>query len=221
MNIAQNLSDFFKEIPGHVKLVAISKTKPVSDIQEAYNSGHNIFGENRVQELVEKARELPKDIEWHMVGHLQTNKVKYIAEFVDYIQAVDSFKLLRIIDKEAGKNNRKINCLLQIHIAKEDTKFGFSYDELVNMLESDEYKSIGNVSINGLMGMATFTDEKNLIRSEFKYLAECFSNLKKKYFQDKNSFKELSMGMSGDYKIAVEEGSTMVRIGSLIFGERY
>ena len=220
MSISQNIKNFLEDIPGHVKLVAISKTKPEKDILEAYNSGHKIFGENRVQEFVKKYEELPKDIEWHMVGHLQSNKVKYIASFVHLIHAVDSYRLLKIINKEAITNGRIIGCLLQIHIAKEETKFGFSMDEVIEMLKSTEFRELKNVQITGLMGMATFSDDEELIRSEFKYLKNCYNELKNTYFNNCTFFKELSMGMSGDYKVAIEEGSTMVRIGSIIFGVR-
>ncbi|MCK4346562.1 MAG: YggS family pyridoxal phosphate-dependent enzyme [Bacteroidales bacterium] len=220
MNIPENIKLLQKEIPSSVKLVAISKTKPVSDILEAYYSGFTTFGENKVQELIKKQEDLPEDIEWHMVGHLQTNKVKYIAPFVNMIQSVDSLKLLKIIDKEARKHNRIINCLLQLHIAMEETKFGLSLNEVQEILESPDFKLLKNARIVGLMGMATFTSEEEVIRMEFKFLADCFIKLKKDYFPTDKKFKEISMGMSGDYKIAIEEGSTMIRVGSLIFGSR-
>ena len=220
MSISKNINQILSQIPDSVKLVAVSKTKPKEDIVEAYNGNYKIFGENKVQELVEKYEALPKDIEWHMIGHLQSNKVKYIAPFVHLIHAVDNFKLLKTINKEALKNNRTINCLLQMHIAKEETKFGFSIDEIKKMLDSDEYKNLENVNIIGVMGMATFTDDKEIVASEFQYLNDCFNNLKTKYFFKNPDFKELSMGMSGDYKIAIEKGSTIIRVGSSIFGER-
>ncbi|RLD54361.1 MAG: YggS family pyridoxal phosphate-dependent enzyme [Bacteroidetes bacterium] len=220
MSISNNINQILNQIPNKVKLVAVSKTKPIEDIQEAYNGNYKIFGENKVQELVEKYEALPKDIEWHMIGHLQSNKVKYIASFVYLIHAVDNFKLLKTINKEALKNNRTINCLLQIHIAKEETKFGFSFDEIKQMLDSDEYKDLENINIIGVMGMATFTDDKEIVASEFQYLNDCFKELKKTYFFNSPDFKELSMGMSGDYKIAIEKGSTIIRVGSSIFGER-
>jgi pyridoxal phosphate enzyme (YggS family) len=187
---------------------------------EAYNSGQRIFGENKVQELVSKYETLPNDIQWHMIGHLQTNKVKYIAPFVNLIHAVDSYKLLETINKEALKNNRVIDCLLQIHIAKEESKFGFDETELFAMFTKSDYSNLNNVRICGLMGMATFSDDTNLVRSEFKYLSKLLNKLKSSTFYNSSYFKELSMGMSDDYTIAIEEGSTMVRIGSDIFGNR-
>ncbi|MBE9468775.1 MAG: YggS family pyridoxal phosphate-dependent enzyme [Bacteroidetes bacterium] len=220
MSISNNINQILSQITDNVKLVAVSKTKPVEDILEAYNGGYRIFGENKVQELSNKFEVLPKDIEWHMIGHLQSNKVKFIAPFVSLIHAVDNYKLLKTINKEALKNNRIINCLLQIHIAKEETKFGFSLDEVSQMLEKEEASSLTNVNIIGVMGMATFTDDNDVVGSEFQYLANCLKELKSKYFNNKPDFKELSMGMSGDYKIAVEKGSTIIRVGSSIFGGR-
>lgn len=187
---------------------------------EAYNAGHRIFGENKVQELVPKYEAMPKDIEWHLIGHLQSNKVKYIASFVSLIHSVDSLKLLEVIDKEAQKHNRVIDCLLQIHIASEETKFGLSADELEELLSSNDFREMKNIRVVGLMGMATFTDNMAQVRMEFKFLSTLFQSVKAKYFADKPWFKELSMGMSSDYAAAVEEGSTMVRIGSNIFGHR-
>lgn len=187
---------------------------------EAYHAGQRMFGENKVQELVAKYEAMPPDIQWHLVGHLQTNKVKYIASFVKLIQSVDSLKLLTVIDKEAQKHNRVIDCLLQVHIATEETKFGLSVDELDELLASAEYRGLKNVRVVGLMGMATFTDNMDQVRMEFRFLAEVFASVKGRYFSSDSAFRELSMGMSGDYKIAVEEGSTMVRIGSNIFGYR-
>ena len=220
MGIATNISAIKSKIPTSVKLVAVSKTKPNKDILEAYNSGHKIFGENKVQELVRKYEELPKDIEWHFIGHLQSNKIKYIVPFVSLVQGVDSFKLLKTINKEAVKHNRIISCLLQFHIATESTKFGFSLPELKTILESNDFANLENVKINGVMGMATFTDKEDQVRNEFKELTQIFKSLKKDYFGDSDVFREISMGMSDDYPIAVEEGSTMIRVGSKIFGER-
>ena len=220
MNLRENLNLILSELPAYVKLVAVSKTHPVEAISEIYEAGQKIFGENKVQELVNKQPLLPADIEWHMIGHLQTNKVKFIIPFVSLIHGVDSFKLLQSINKEALKINRTVNCLLQLHIAKEETKFGFSLEEIKNILASGEFKELENINIVGLMGMATFTDDEEMIRSEFKYLADCFKEIKNNYFNDDPIFKEISMGMSDDYRIAVEEGSTMVRIGTAIFGKR-
>lgn len=219
-NIKERLDEITGILPQSVRLVAVSKTKPMGDIQEAYDWGQRIFGENKVQELADKYEALPKDIEWHMIGHLQTNKVKYIASFVSLIHAVDSLKLLEVINQEGQKYNRIINCLLQFHIATEDTKFGLDYNEAVELLESAQYAAMQNIRIVGVMGMATYTDDTQRVRAEFHYLREIFCRLKQSYFSAGETFKELSMGMSGDYKIAVEEGSTLVRIGSSIFGER-
>ena len=216
MSITENLNHIKSSLPKEVKLVAVSKTKPTEDILEAYNTGHRIFGENKVQELTAKYEVLPKDIEWHMIGHLQSNKVKYIAPFVHLIHGVDSYKLLKEINKRAAQNNRTINCLLQIHIAQEQTKFGFSENELIELLKSEEFKNLENVKIIGLMGMATFTENKDQIHSEFKSLKQLFDKVKTQHL----TINTLSMGMSGDYKIAIEEGSNMVRVGSSIFGKR-
>jgi pyridoxal phosphate enzyme (YggS family) len=218
--IANNILSIKSELPSHVRLVAVSKTKSESDIMEAYNSGQRLFGENKVQELTPKYENLPKDIEWHMIGHLQTNKVKYVAPFVSLFHGVDSLKLLETINKEAIKNNRTINCLLQIHIAKEETKFGFDENELFAMFQNPAYSALHNICICGLMGMATFSDNEALVRSEFKYLSQLFNKLKSSIFTENVNFKEISMGMSDDYKIAIQEGSTLVRIGSHIFGDR-
>ncbi len=201
-----------------VTLVAVSKTKPAEDIMKLYQSGQRIFGENKVQEMVSKYEVLPKDIQWHQIGHLQKNKVKYIAPFVAMIHAVDSFELLEVINKEAVKNSRTIDVLLQFHIATEETKFGLNKDEAVQLLTVLEKEPLPNVRICGVMGMASFTEDTNLIRSEFRSLKEIFTYLKSRFFMENPFFKEISMGMSGDYKIAIEEGSTMVRIGSAIFG---
>jgi pyridoxal phosphate enzyme (YggS family) len=220
MSIAENIDLVIAHLPHHVQLVAVSKTKPANLLLEAYNHGQRAFGENKVQELVWKFEELPKDIEWHFIGHMQTNKVKYIAPFVHLIHGVDSFKLLKAIDTEARKAGRIIPCLLQFHIAEEETKFGLSLDEATDMLNSEEFKLLEHVKISGVMGMATYTDDENQIRKEFACLKSYFDRLKSDYFSTKPEFKEISMGMSGDYLIAIEEGSTMVRIGSTIFGER-
>jgi PLP dependent protein len=204
----------------NVKLIAVSKTKPIESILQIYKKGIRRFGENKVQELIKKAPLLPEDIEWHMIGHLQTNKVKYIAPFVGLIHSVDRFKLLKEINKQAAKHNRVIPCLLQFHIAMESTKFGFDNAEAFEMLNSEGFKSLKHISIQGVMGMATLTDDVEKIRNEFHGLHQIFDKLKAKYFKDNPDFREISMGMSGDYRIAVEEGSTMVRLGTLIFGER-
>lgn len=201
-----------------VCLVAVSKTKPKEDIQILYNLNQRIFGENKVQELVEKYEFLPKDIEWHFIGHLQKNKIKYIAPFVNLIHAVDSIELLTEIDKRAAQNNRIINCLVQFHIAKEETKFGLDKSEIKSFFE--EALHLKNIRIIGVMGMATFTENEYLIRTEFKLLKDIFNLLQENYFADKLYFKEISMGMSGDFEIAIQEGSTMIRIGSSIFGSR-
>ena len=220
MNIAKNIQDFKSSINENIKLVAVSKTKPNEDILKAYNTGHKIFGENKVQDLVKKYEELPKDIQWHFIGHLQTNKVKYIAPFVSLIHGIDSLKLLRKINNEALKNKRTIKCLLQMHIADETSKFGLNYDETKDLLKSDDFRELKNIEIIGLMGMATYTNDNNQIKEEFNYLTACFKKIKKSYFENNPKFKEISMGMSGDYEIAIEAGSTMIRVGSIIFGER-
>lgn len=220
VNIAGNISYIKSQIPSSVKLVAVSKTKPVSDIMEAYNAGQRCFGENRVHELLNKKDLLPNDIEWHLIGHLQTNKVKYIVPFISMIQSVDSYKLLSTINSEASKISRVVDCLLQIHIAMEETKFGFSMNELVEMVEKQEFKNLRNVRICGIMGMATYTSDKEQVRKEFVFLADCFRTLGNSYFMEIPHFKEISMGMSGDYETALKEGSTIIRIGSNIFGER-
>ncbi|PKQ70690.1 pyridoxal phosphate enzyme [Raineya orbicola] len=205
---------------GEVRLIAVSKTKPISDLQEAYQAGVRDFGENKVQEMCEKQPHLPQDVRWHLIGHLQTNKVKYIASFVHLIHSVDSLKLLQEINKQAQKHSRVINCLLQIHIAQEETKFGLSYEEAENLLQNTALKELKNIRIKGLMGMATFTENAEQIRKEFRGLAGFFQHCKQKYQDFNLDFQELSMGMSGDYLIAIQEGSTMVRIGSALFGSR-
>ena len=220
MSIAENIDQVKANLPVQVQLVAVSKTKPAALLMEAYAHGQRAFGENKVQELAWKFEELPKDIEWHFIGHMQTNKVKYIAPFVHLIHGVDSFKLLKTIDTEAKKANRIIPCLLQFHIAEEESKFGLSMNEATEMLHSDEFHQLKNIQISGVMGMATYTDDEIQIHKEFASLKTNFDTLKSAYFAEIPEFKEISMGMSGDYLIAVEEGSTMVRIGSTIFGER-
>ncbi len=220
MSIQANLQNLLLDIPENVKLIAVSKFNPNESIMEAYEAGQRIFGESKVQEMTQKYETLPKDIEWHFIGHLQSNKIKYMASYVSMIHAIDSFALLKEIDKHAKKVNRIIPCLLQIHIAKEESKFGFSFDECREMLKKEEWKTLDNIKICGVMGMATNSDDQQEIREEFKSLHSFFNEIKNSYFYDDDSFKEISMGMSGDYKIAIEEGSTMVRVGSKIFGER-
>lgn len=220
MDIGKNILKLKSSLPENVKLVAVSKTKPNDAILEGYNVGHKIFGENKVQDLARKWEELPKDIEWHFIGHPQTNKVKYIAPFVGLIHGVDSLKLLKVINKEGKKNNRIVNCLLQFHIAEEATKFGLSLEEAKEILSSEEFSELKNMKIVGVMGMATYTDDENQIRTEFRMLKNIFNSLKTNYFSDCDKFNEISMGMSDDYPVAVEEGSTLVRVGSKIFGAR-
>ncbi len=218
--IKENLQKLTSEIPDYVKLVAVSKTKPVGDILEVYHEGHKVFGENKVQELIDKQPHLPTDINWHFIGHLQRNKVKFLVPFISMIESVDSQRLLKQINKEALKQDRIINCLLQFHIAEETSKFGFHFSEVKDFFSSETFKNMKNVKIKGVMGMATFTDDEEKVRSEFKQLKRYFDELKKKYFSDDDEFNEVSMGMTNDYKIAIEEGSTIVRIGSAIFGPR-
>ena len=220
MSIAENIDQIKTNLPSGVKLIAVSKTKSAELLMEAYHYGQRAFGENKVQEMTRKQEELPKDIEWHFIGHLQTNKIKYIAPFVHLIHGVDSFKLLKAIDAEARKIDRVIPCLLQFYIAEEETKYGFSMAEAIEMMNSSELRSLKNISISGVMGMATFTDDVNQIRNEFAHLKTIFETLNSRYFADVPEFREISMGMSADYLIAVDEGSTMIRIGSTIFGER-
>ncbi|GEQ86641.1 YggS family pyridoxal phosphate enzyme [Patiriisocius marinistellae] len=214
--ISENIKKYKTELPKNVTLVAVSKTKPVEDLMEAYEAGQRVFGENKIQEMESKWQEMPKDIEWHMIGHVQRNKVKYMAPFVSLIHAVDSLKLLKEINKQALKNDRKINCLLQIKIAEEDSKFGMEASLASEILISEEFKELKNVSVVGLMGMATFTEDESQVASEFERLKVIFKNFRSKH----SALKTLSMGMSGDYKLAIEHGSTMVRIGSSIFGSR-
>ena len=218
--IKEQLLKVRENIPGNVTLVAVSKTKPVSIIQEVYDLGERIFGENKVQELVEKSEVLPKDINWHLIGHLQSNKVKYIAPFVSMIHSVDSLKLLIEINKQAMKNDRTINCLLQFHIAEEESKFGLSLESAKELLESKEFSEMRNISIVGVMGMASFSNNEEQVREEFRTLENYFHVIQSHFFKFNHNFEHISMGMSGDYKIAIEEGSTMVRVGSSIFGSR-
>lgn len=218
--IKKNLANIIANLPEKVTLVAVSKTKPISDLQEAYDAGQRIFGENKIQEMVDKYDALPKDIQWHMIGHLQSNKVKYMAHFVDLIHGVDKLKTLKIINKEAKKHDRIINCLLQAKIAKEDTKFGLSFDEIENILSSDDFSDLKNIKIVGLMGMATFTNNQEQLKTEFSSLKNLFEKLKLQIHTENCELDVLSMGMSGDYKLAIENGSTMVRVGSSIFGHR-
>lgn len=221
MSIADNLLKYKKELEGeNVELIAVSKFNDTDAILEAYNAGQRIFGENIVQELVEKQEALPKDIEWHLIGHLQTNKVKYIAPFISLIQSVDSIKLLAEINKQAAKNNRIIDCLLQVYIADEDTKFGLDHAEVIELLRAEEYQEMKNIRITGLMGISTNNAPEKQTQDEFQELKVLFDGIKVSFFRKEASFKELSMGMSGDYKLAIEEGTTMVRIGSSIFGAR-
>lgn len=221
MSIADNLLKYKKELDGEgVELIAVSKFNDASAVQEAYDAGQRVFGENIVQELVEKQETLPEDIQWHMIGHLQTNKVKYIAPFISLIQSVDSLKLLTEINKQALKNNRIIDCLLQIYIADEETKFGLDHAEAITLLRSEEFESMKNVRITGLMGIASNHADEKQTKDEFQELKVLFDGIKTSFFRKAESFKELSMGMSGDYKLAIEEGTTMIRIGSSIFGNR-
>lgn len=219
MNAAENLCKLMNEIPERAKIIAVTKTHSPSEILEVYNTGHRLFGENRAQELIDKQPQLPDDIKWHFIGHLQTNKVKYITPYVAMIHSIDSLKLLIEIDKQAGKNHRVIDCLLQFHIAQEESKYGLNLQEAADILNSPEYKSMKNIKIRGVMGMATFTDDMEWVRKEFRTLKKYFDFLKTTFFTDED-FSEISMGMSSDYEVAIEEGSTIVRIGTAIFGER-
>jgi hypothetical protein len=220
MSVQQNIEEIRKHIPTHVRLVCVSKFHPNETLMEAYVCGERIFGESKVQELCGKYETLPKDISWHYIGHLQTNKIKFIVHFVELIHGVDSFKLLEEINKQALKAGKIVNCLLQVHIAKEETKFGFSNEELIETLSEGKWKELSGIRICGLMGMATYTENRDQIRNEFKGLKVLLDQVKEQYFNNEPSFRELSMGMSDDYQIAIEEGSTLVRIGSSIFGQR-
>jgi pyridoxal phosphate enzyme (YggS family) len=216
----ENLEQIQLTIPEHVTLVAVSKTKPIEAIQELYDAGQRIFGENRVQELVDKYEVLPKDIHWHLIGHLQRNKVKYIAPFVEMIHSIDSERLLDEVNIQSKKNNRKIKVLLQFYIAQEESKFGFVWDEIQDLFSRRAPESFDSIEFCGVMGMASFSDNENLVRGEFKNLKSIFDQLKSNYFKNNSNFQEISMGMSGDYHTAIEEGSTMVRVGSSLFGAR-
>ena len=218
--IKENLEKIKATMPEGITLVAVSKTKPISDLQEAYDAGQRTFGENYPQEMRDKHEVLPQDIRWHFIGHLQTNKIKYIIPYVTLIHSIDTANLLEAVNKEAKKHERVVDCLLQFHIAQEETKFGLDLDEARQLLESEAFKAMENVRICGVMGMATFTDDKTEVRKEFKHLKAIFDTLKKEYFANQPQFKEISMGMSEDYLIAIEEGATMVRVGSKIFGAR-
>jgi PLP dependent protein len=221
MDLCRNIRALKNNIPDNVELVAVSKTQTIETIIEAYNCGQRVFGENKAQELSAKYEALKDyDINWHMIGHLQRNKVKYIAGFVSLIHGVDSFKIMKEIDKQAKNNNRIIDCLLQFHIAKEQTKFGFDYDECIEVLKSNEFASLTNIRVCGVMGMASFTDDMQQVRKEFMNLKTFFDNLKNSIFSQTIDFKEISMGMTNDWQIALEEGASLLRIGSLIFGER-
>ncbi|SFZ94564.1 hypothetical protein SAMN05428642_104251 [Flaviramulus basaltis] len=219
MSILENLNNIKQTLPDHVTLVAVSKTKPVSDLMEAYNAGQRIFGENKIQEMADKYEEMPKDIDWHMIGHVQRNKVKYMASFVHLIHGIDNFKLLEEINKQAKKYNRIIDCLIQIKIAEEDSKFGMTASEASEIIQSKDFLELQNIKIIGVMGMATFTDDQNQIKKEFSRLKNTFSELKQ--LDTKNcKLETISMGMSGDYQLAIDCGSTMIRVGSSIFGSR-
>jgi hypothetical protein len=218
--IKENLGKIKASIPNNVILVAVSKTKPESDIQEAYDAGQRVFGENYPQEMRDKHEALPKDIQWHFIGHLQTNKIKYIINYVTLIHSIDTANLLEAVNKEARKHNRVVDCLLQFHIALEETKFGLDLDEARQLLDSEAFKQMENVRICGVMGMGTFTDDMEEVRREFKHLKSIFDILKQDYFAGQPQFKEISMGMSEDYPIAIEEGATLIRVGSKIFGPR-
>ncbi|NQV02424.1 MAG: YggS family pyridoxal phosphate-dependent enzyme [Bacteroidia bacterium] len=220
MMLKENLLNLMHDIPASVRLVAVSKTQPVQTIRAVYDEGQRIFGENKVQELVSKQPQLPGDIEWHYIGHLQRNKVKLVVPVASLIHSIDSFRLLKEVNKEAGKISRKVNCLLQFYIATEETKFGLDWEEAVTMLTSPEYLEMKFVKICGVMGMASFTEEQALIHQEFRHLKSVFQRLKETFFMESTDFNELSMGMTSDYQIAIEEGSTIVRIGTMIFGSR-
>jgi len=217
MSIQDHIKKIKDDIPEHVRLVAVSKTKPVETIIEAYDGGQRVFGENKAQDLIAKQALMPADIQWHFIGHLQTNKVKYMVPFIEMIESVDSLKLLKEINKQAAKIDRKVNCLLQFHIASEDTKFGLDMAKAEEILESEVFASMKHIIICGVMGMATYTDDEAVLREEFGRLKTYFTKIKAKYFSDHQSFTEISMGMSGDYQIAIEEGSTNIRVGTLIF----
>jgi pyridoxal phosphate enzyme (YggS family) len=221
MYVSENIQKLKCTIPAHVKLVAVSKTKGIPEIMEAYNTGQRLFGENKVQEMISKQPELPTDVKWHFIGHLQTNKVKFIAPFVSMIESVDRMKVLKEINKQAEAAGRVISCLLQFHIAEEDTKFGLDMAEAEEILSGQEFKAMKHVKICGVMGVATFTEETEQVRREFRNLNRIFNRIKENWFANDEDFSEISMGMSGDYEIAIQEGSTIIRVGSLIFGDRF
>ncbi len=221
MSVAENIRNLRRSLPARVEMVAVSKTQPVTVIREAYDAGQRIFGENKVQELVAKRPSLPSDIEWHFIGHLQSNKIRQIAPFITLIHSIDSLSLLKAVDREAGKNRRRIDCLLQFHIATEETKFGLSACEARELLSSPEFRTLEHIRITGVMGMNSFTGDSGLIRQECRQLAVYFREFRDEFFPGEGSFRTVSMGMSGDYLIAVEEGSTLVRLGTILFGNRY
>ena len=220
MSVSENIKSILSEIPDSVRLVAVSKTKPLEDIMAAYRAGQRVFGDNKAQDLISNQPELPLDIEWHFIGHLQTNKVKYLVPFVSMIESVDSLKLLKEINKQATKAGRVLNCLLQFHIASEETKFGLDLEDASAILESEEYPLMQNIKLCGVMGMATFTNDEAILRKEFSTLRKIFKTLKDNFFAIDQDFREISMGMSGDYMLAIKEGSTNVRVGTAIFGAR-
>lgn len=220
VDIKANIENIRKQIPDNVVLIAVSKTKPIEDLMQAYNCGQRIFGENKAQEMRDKHEVLPKDIQWHFIGHLQENKIKYIVDYVSLIHSVDSFKLLKEIDKQAKKRDKVVNCLFEMDISHEESKFGMSYEELNELLANEEFVTLKNVRICGLMGIGSITKDREQTRKEFRELKQMFDDCKADYFSDKEYFKQISMGMSGDYDIALQEGTTLVRIGSGIFGER-
>jgi PLP dependent protein len=220
MSIEENLQTIRSSLPQGVKLVVVSKTRTNEEVMEAYDAGQRVFGENKVQELLRKQKQLPRDIEWHLIGHLQGNKVKSVVPIASVIQSVDSFRILKAIDREAFFSDKVTQCLLQIHIASEETKFGFSFHEVTAVLKSPDYSALKNIAVTGVMGMATFTDNSGQVRQEFRNLRNIFDELKQNFFKEDDHFKEISMGMSDDYQIAIEEGSTIIRIGSKIFGPR-
>ncbi|MBR1625954.1 MAG: YggS family pyridoxal phosphate-dependent enzyme [Bacteroidales bacterium] len=220
MSIEENIKNIKSSIPSNVTLIAVSKTKPEEDLIAAYNCGQRAFGENKAQEMKRKHENLPEDIQWHFIGHLQENKIKYIISYVTLIHSVDSLKLLKEINKYALKNNRKVDCLFEIDISKEESKFGLTYKEVCGILDSEDYKQLDNIRICGVMGIGSITDDREQTRKEFKELRDIFIDLKNKYFANEEHFKEISMGMTHDYEMAIEEGATIIRIGSKIFGAR-
>ncbi len=220
MCISENLRNLQHQVPSNVKIIAVSKTQQVDRILELYHTGHRLFGENKVQELLLKQNALPHDIEWHFIGHLQRNKVRHLIPFISMIQSIDSFRLLQEVNKEAQKNSRIVPCLLQFHVASEETKYGLDWNEAVELLESAEYATLASIQLCGVMGMATMTSDPSILAAEFRKLTSIFTRIKENYFCDDPAFNEISMGMSGDYQLAIELGSTIIRVGTLIFGER-